>query len=232
LAREKLITYFNKIVMDPDNSLYCVATALHPRFRLALFKDHWKKYPAWHKKADNSIRNVFRSYVDGDMEPEEPSIEHPTFRRVPGAYKGDDRRALTMSVDPMLLTGNRNHKRYKRITQLDEYFDDLQKDLINPDERHKQLMDDLHRWWVNIGQKRYPTLYKMAMDHLSVPCTSCDCERAFSTAKRTITCDRNSLSGTTIEALQLQKNWLRRKAVKSHLTLLQEYIKKKEKNQQ
>jgi hypothetical protein len=51
-----------------------------------------------------------------------------------------------------------------------------------------------------------------------------DFERAFSTAGRTITCDRNSLSGSTIETLQLQKNWLRRGVVKISLTELQKHI--------
>ncbi|KAK7178218.1 transposase-like protein [Paraphaeosphaeria sporulosa] len=45
----------------------------------------------------------------------------------------------------------------------------------------------------------------MAMDHLSVPATPCDCERCFSSAKHTVTCDRNSLSPAVIEARQLQR---------------------------
>ena len=65
----------------------------------------------------------------------------------------------------------------------------------------------------------------MAMDQFTIPATSCDCERAFSSARRTITCDRNSLSASTIEACQLQKNWLRRKAVFSHLTQLTAFLK-------
>ncbi|KAK7192235.1 transposase-like protein [Paraphaeosphaeria sporulosa] len=91
-----------------------------------------------------------------------------------------------------------------------------------------KLMQDSHRWWVDVGQKCYPVVYKMAMDHLSVPATSCDCEQCFSSARRTITCDRNQLSPAVVEALQLQKNWLTRDAVSSHLTAVSKYIVKKD----
>jgi hypothetical protein len=73
---------------------------------------------------------------------------------------------------------------------------------------------------------RYPLVFKMACDYLSIPCTSCECERAFSKARRTITADRNSLGGETIEAIQLQRNWLQRGVVKSSLKDLEEVVRK------
>jgi hypothetical protein len=134
-----------------------------------------------------------------------------------------------MDVDVHLLTGKRSFKRQKRTTQLDEYCDSLFDDKLaaERDSKLAALMDDPHRWWVEEGRTRFPIMYKMAMDYLSVPSTSCDCERAFSSAKRTVTCDRNLLSPQSIEALQLQKNWLRRGVVKSHLNKLILYIQNK-----
>ncbi|KAK7179893.1 transposase-like protein [Paraphaeosphaeria sporulosa] len=122
------------------------------------------------------------------------------------------------------------HKRQRRTSQLDEYFDSLYGDRLtssaSPD--MYKLMQDPHCWWVDVGQKRYPVVYKMAMDHPSVPATSCDCERCFSSARRTITCDRNQLSPAVVEALQLQKNWVTRDAVSSHLTALSKHVVKKD----
>ncbi|KAK7177434.1 hypothetical protein PSPO01_16520, partial [Paraphaeosphaeria sporulosa] len=115
--------------------------------------------------------------------------EVPRTRKVPGAYASDERRLRTMFVDDHLLTGKKAHKRQKRTSQLDEYFDSLYDDRLtssaSPD--MYKLMQDPHRWWVDVGQKRYPIVYKMAMDHLFVPATSCDCEWCFSSAGRTIT---------------------------------------------
>ena len=132
-----------------------------------------------------------------------------------------------MFVDDHLLTGKKTHKRQKRTSQLDEYFDSLYNDRLAASE----LLQDPHRWWTDVGQKRYPVVYKIAMDHLSVPATSCDCERCFSSAKRTITCDRKLLSPAVVEALQLQKNWLRRDAVSSHLKQLEAHVSKKDARQ-
>jgi hypothetical protein len=70
---------------------------------------------------------------------------------------------------------------------------------------------------------------QMACNYLSIPSTSCECERAFSKARRTITCDRNRLSGATIESIQLQRNWLQRGVVKSSLRDLESLVRKAEK---
>jgi hypothetical protein len=66
----------------------------------------------------------------------------------------------------------------------------------------------------------------MACDYLSIPSTSCECERAFSKARRTITADRNRLSGATIESIQLIRNWLQQGVVKSLLRDLEELVRK------
>jgi hypothetical protein len=83
---------------------------------------------------------------------------------------------------------------------LQEYFDDLDEDLLK-DEVYQELMADPWQWWLQVGRSRYPVVFKMAVDFLSIPSTSCECERCFSTAGRTITNDWNSLSPATIEAL-------------------------------
>jgi hypothetical protein len=75
-----------------------------------------------------------------------------------------------------------------------------------------------------IGRARYLVVFNMARDFLSVLATSCDCERTFSKARRTITCDRNALTGVSIEALQLQRNWLQRRVVQSELADLQDCL--------
>jgi hypothetical protein len=64
----------------------------------------------------------------------------------------------------------------------------------------------LLKWWDNIGPA---SLRPMAFDFLSIPCTSCECERAFSSARRTVTFERMSLHDTTIEQVELLRNWWR-----------------------
>jgi hypothetical protein len=109
------------------------------------------------------------------------------------------------AVDTHLLTGSKN-KRQRRLRQVNEYFEALYADLNSTNERERPLLEEPYEWWQTYGRNQYPILFKMATDYLVILCTSCDGERCFSSARRTITDDRNRLSGSTIEALQLQKN--------------------------
>ena len=65
--------------------LFTIATALHPRLHMLWFKSHWKDYPAWHRKAEASMRSVFRQYIDLEVEHEtdEPPLPTLTRRREP-----------------------------------------------------------------------------------------------------------------------------------------------------
>ena len=92
-------------------------------------------------------------------------------------------------------------------------------------------MADPQLQWLKVGRSKYPVLFKMAVDFLSIPSTSCECERCFSTAGRTITNDRNSLSASTVEAIQLQKNWLKNGVVECPLIKRSAQIERKDREQ-
>jgi hypothetical protein len=220
---EKLISYFEKLIIQPQISYYVVATALHPALRLAWFQTHWKQYADWVKRAKESIIKIFKLYMAAEVDDDDTALPLPR-RKVPGG--NTDLYSQTMAVDLMFLTGSKSHKRQKRASQLEEYFDDLREDLTNASEQQLALLHDPWRWWLEIGRQKYPIVFKIATDYLSVPATSCECERIFSTAKRTITSDRNRLSAATIEALQLQKNWLRHSIVKSEVLKLQQHVQR------
>jgi hypothetical protein len=65
-------------------------------------------------------------------------------------------------------------------------------------------------WWLRDEQKeRFPRLSKMSIDILSISAMSADPERAFSGARRTISCDRMLLGASTIEKGECLKSWIR-----------------------
>jgi hAT family C-terminal dimerisation region len=70
-------------------------------------------------------------------------------------------------------------------------------------------------WWDVLGQQ-FPSIRQWAFDTLACPATSCECERAFSSAKRLITSDRNSLGDELIEALECLKAWWDNGLVQRH----------------
>jgi hypothetical protein len=174
------------------------------------------------------MKKRFDEYVikDADGDGDE-LLPLPSRRKLPA--NSDDLYERTTTVDIYVLTGNKN-KRQHRAGQLEEYYEALACDVNSMNERECPNRDHPWEWWLAIGRNRYPILFKMAIDYLSCPCTSCDCERAFSSARRTITDDRNGLGCETIEATQLLKNWLMRDVVKSSLRDLEKHVQKLDKS--
>ena len=66
--------------------------------------------------------------------------------------------------------------------------------------------DQLLNWWCN-WRDRWPRLFCMAMDLLSIPSMSSENERSFSQAKLVMTSQRQRLHHTTLEKLVLLKAW-------------------------
>ncbi|KAF4966507.1 hypothetical protein FSARC_5821 [Fusarium sarcochroum] len=71
-----------------------------------------------------------------------------------------------------------------------------------------EQVDDPARWWID-HSNAFPRLSRFALDVLAIPAMSTDCERAFSLAKLTVSSQRHSLLGSSIESIQLLKNWVR-----------------------
>ncbi len=64
------------------------------------------------------------------------------------------------------------------------------------------------KWWqLDMQQKRWPRLSRLAMDVLSMPAMSAEPERIFSGGRRTMSWDRAKLSIDLLEKLECQKSW-------------------------
>ena len=238
----KLAEYFDKIVMAPPISTSCVTAALVPRIRLLWFKDHWAQFPRYHKKAEASFREVFKRYLEAEAQQVAAELTEDDFsdddcllrrRKLPaGAYEAPSFEA-TLSVNTELLTGRRSkNKRNKLMAEIEDYLDEANEDIAlaeqEPDSPHAILLKGCPiRWWQRVGRRRFPLLYKIAIDYLVIPGTSCECERCFSKAGRLITTDRNRLSAPLIEACMLQKDWITRRVVPSELNNHVDYIRRK-----
>jgi hypothetical protein len=221
--------------MAPNVSFYAVATTLHPFLCLNWFKSQWKHYPQWYSKAEKSTRKVFKQYVNDEVDLEKSQSSQfgsprASRRKVPGGGTGNDLFSHTMAVDLHLLTNAKN-KRVKRVSQVNKYLNALLTDYTNASNDDLELLEKPWLWWLQY-RNRYPILFKVATDYLSIHSTSCECECTFSKAGRTITCDRNSLHGNTIKALQLQRNWVQHGLVKSSLKDVEAYMQNVDKRQQ
>ena len=76
---------------------------------------------------------------------------------------------------------------------------------------YRQVVGDVAdpiRWWVD-HQDEYPRLSRLGLDILAIPTMASDCERASGLAKLSVTSQRHSMLESTLEMLQLLKNWIR-----------------------
>jgi hypothetical protein len=62
------------------------------------------------------------------------------------------------------------------------------------------------KWWA-ANKLRLPRLYVMALDHLSIPPASTECERCFSLAKLIISTQRRSLKENTVSQIESYRSW-------------------------
>jgi hypothetical protein len=64
------------------------------------------------------------------------------------------------------------------------------------------------KYWVGL-QDRYPNLSKLAIDMLSIPGSSCECERLFSELGDLLEPRRRNISPELLAAIQCNRRWIR-----------------------
>ncbi|KAG5649267.1 hypothetical protein H0H81_005000 [Sphagnurus paluster] len=84
--------------------------------------------------------------------------------------------------------------------------------------------DMIQFWQVAEHQKRFSTIYKMALDYIPIQASAVPCEHVFSSASETDTKRRNRINPNLFEALQIMKFALRRDWLNftAHLLMLEE----------
>ena len=92
------------------------------------------------------------------------------------------------------------------ILELVQDLDELERYLALP--ALPSTLISAHQWWLEPSQWRvYPNFSHMAIELPSIPAMSAELERLFSGAKLTITDQRASLQGKTIEVIECLKSW-------------------------
>ena len=64
------------------------------------------------------------------------------------------------------------------------------------------------KWWIN-NEAKYPELTRWAYDIHSIPTTSAECERVFSSARQLLTKQHNRLLNDIVEANECSLAWRR-----------------------
>ncbi|KAG7423622.1 hypothetical protein Forpi1262_v015343 [Fusarium oxysporum f. sp. raphani] len=197
-----------------DSPLIYGAAVLHPAYRWALFDDLWgddDEKQLWITKAKEMVQDLWeREYRD--LEVDDPEIELPANKRLKTSRNKftawrTKKRGLTTGGISVTESPIRSPAQSPRSSvgglDLDEY-EQWQRDIEDAD----ASVTDPYEYW-HIRRLKYPGLSRMALDLLTVPPMSAECERLFSTTGRMVTKSRNRPGASTIGLCQTLRSWLR-----------------------
>ncbi|KAG6988651.1 hypothetical protein FOFC_02662 [Fusarium oxysporum] len=197
-----------------DSPLIYGAAVLHPAYRWALFDDLCgddDERQLWITKAKEMVQDLWeREYRD--LEVDDPEIELPANKRLKTSRNKftawrTKKRGLTAggisATESPIQSPAQSPRSSVGGLDLDEY-EQWQRDIEDAD----ASVTDPYEYW-HIRRLKYPRLSRMALDLLTVPPMSAECERLFSTTGRMVTKSRNRLDASTIGLCQTLRSWLR-----------------------
>ncbi|KAI8663601.1 Dimer-Tnp-hAT domain-containing protein [Fusarium keratoplasticum] len=181
----KLNEYYTLLGRSP---LFAASVVLNPDLGLRWLETNWTspEQLQWLRDAKDGIKGYFERWYSNDDDASEESIfATPSLTPRPEQSRFEQ---WVKSRQPKLSATGSELERYYRL--------------------EPEQVNDPIQWWID-HRNAFPRLSRFALDVLAIPAMATDCERAFSLAKLTVTSQRHSLLGSSIESVQLLKNWIR-----------------------
>jgi hypothetical protein len=208
LGWDKLNQYYQYLV---DSPVYYAAVALHPAYRWQYFYTAWNndddnittsERARWLQDAKSIVQALWdRSYRDLDIP-----------RQSPRPSRGRDDEHGPPRKKPRLSTFA-EYQESHRIKQSAGFSQDQGghddeyarwQSYVRPGD--PDVRDPIAYWISN--QDEYPKLSRMALDVMTVPAMSAECERLFSAVGLMVTPLRTRLDASTIGTIQSLRSWL------------------------
>jgi hypothetical protein len=172
----KASEYYAKLDLSP---VYYAATILHPYYK-TYCEASWSEKPEWLDANNRSFRALWAEY----------NISPRVIRR-PKVLSSDMDDAIDSLIDP--TTGDDNAaaddecERWKRSEPRAE--------------KGTEHANNPIQYWVAL-RDRYPSLSRLALDVLSIPASSCECERMFSELGDLLEPRRRAIQPQLLAAIQ------------------------------
>ncbi|ENH66575.1 Putative AC9 transposase [Fusarium oxysporum f. sp. cubense race 1] len=183
----KLDEYYSLLGQSP---LYPAAVILHPRWNVSWLEANWTSHEqlVWLRDAKNSVREFFEQQYPRKEQSEAARTMIGKAMRQDEPSQFDQFEQWVKSRQPKFLATGSELERYYRL---------------EPEQVNEPVC-----WWID-HSNAFLRLSRFALDVLAIPAMATDCERAFSLAKLTVSSQRHSLLGSSIESVQLLKTWIR-----------------------
>ncbi|KAI1670746.1 Dimer-Tnp-hAT dimerization containing protein [Pyrenophora tritici-repentis] len=182
-AWAKADDYYSKL---DDSPAYYAATILHPYYKHYLDKV-WSDKPDWIATNNSSFRALWAQYDT-----------LPRAVRPLRVISNDMDEAIDALINPSssdeASAAEDEYTRWKRSEPAAE--------------RGTEYANNPIKYWVAV-RDRYPSLSKLALDVLSIPALSCDCERMFSELGDLLEPRRRCIKPQLLAAIQCVRGWQR-----------------------
>ncbi|KAM0742707.1 hypothetical protein ACQRIT_002884 [Beauveria bassiana] len=209
LGWKKLHKYYDLLT----SAAYVGAVVFNPTKKWRLLDLLWSRVPSrkaksWRQDYEHKLLQIWERYKDREVDcevvptPEDVSMDY-IERRLARSVAGS---ALFRSPSTTAISfrkGNNKTKQMAAGTAIDdEYARYCAEDVVNSPHYRCRPID----WWkINVG--RYPRLSMLAIDMLSIPSSSAESERTFSSAGRMIGPLRNRLRREIVAMAQCIRSW-------------------------
>jgi hypothetical protein len=175
--------YYTKL---DDSPAYYAATILHPRYK-HVCDGAWAHKPEWLTPNNRNFEALWAQY---NTSPKPRSRRPPTL-----SNDLDD--AIDSLCNPTQAATDKDEDEYQRWKRSELV---AEKDSYNA--RHPI------KYWLTL-RDQYPSLSKLALNVLSIPGSSCECERMFSELGDLLEPRRRNLSPEILAAIQCVRRWRR-----------------------
>jgi hypothetical protein len=183
-ARRKATAYFNKLLKSP---VYYTATILHPRYK-TYCKRFWRGKPAQlsaaHAKFEQLWSHYKPAYAAATTTPSVKPAMSSFDEAIDSILDGDD----------------------VAIEAEDEYESWLKEPMWTA-QQHKEGLTAV-QYWQQLKPK-YPNLSQLALDVLTIPASSADCERVFTGTGDILEPQRRKMGSQLLAALVCTQRWIR-----------------------
>lgn len=181
-ALVKARSYYSKLDHSPA---YYTATILHPRYK-SFCDSVWAEKPEW---LSLNNRNFYALWAEYNTTPK------PQARLQKLSNDLDD--AIDSLCNPKRAPNNIDENEYTRWKTCEPVAEKDSPNALNPTQ-----------YWMGL-REQYPNLSRLALDILSIPASSCECERMFSELGDLLEPRRRNISPQLLAAIQCVRRWKR-----------------------
>ncbi len=184
---------------------YVAAVLFHPCKKWKALELFWDSLPSrqtdgWKSKYNSKLREVWeRQYqnitIDNEMATPKAPMDYIERRM---AFIRSN-----ASSQPQSSQQRRNRGSQRRKKPLDE----LAQYLEEPPIENVTYKADPILWWRDVGASRFPRLSVMAVDYLTIPSSTAETERQFSSCGRMDTANRGRMACSLLSTAQCIRSW-------------------------